>query len=105
MKLSEVLNMHLVNKQIYIFLHQTLLDYGSCSYWATYLFHAVKSKYKVRLGYCVALHVSLHAFPPPFMLRLHRKSFSYCELFTLSPIQAFNPTANVQAVRVKNTLP
>lgn len=42
---------------------------------------------------------------PPFMLRLHRKSFSYCELFTLSPIQAFNPTANVQAVRVKNTLP
>lgn len=96
--------MHIVNKQLYIFLHQTLLDYESCSYWATSFFHAVKSQYKVRLDYCVPLRVSLLAFPP-FMLRLHRKSFSCCELFTLSPIQAFNPTANVQAVRVKNTLP
>lgn len=97
--------MHIANKQIYIFLHQTLLDYESCSYWATYLFHAVKSKYKVRLDYCVPLCVSLLLLHTPFILRLHRKSFSYCELFTLSPIQAFNPTANVQAVRVKNTLP
>lgn len=56
--------MHIVNKQLYIFLHQTLLDYESCSYWATSLFHAVKSQYKVRLDYCVPLRVSLLAFPP-----------------------------------------
>lgn len=56
--------MHIVNKQIYIFLRQTLLDYEFCSYWSTYLFHAVKSKFEVTLDYCAPLCVPLLSFYP-----------------------------------------